>query len=119
MVTVGTNTDLQGYVHTHVPIWSQRHPIVPKRYVMAWKQDMENRKLLLKTAAHVQLHTGPEEESLFLENKERLCHGEDRESILKKRTKHQFSLMNIPLHSHFSRHISALINWKCRLKRPT
>ncbi|XP_030049428.1 sperm-associated microtubule inner protein 10 [Microcaecilia unicolor] len=119
MVTVATNTDLQGYVHTHVPIWSQRHPMIPKRYVMPWKQDMENRKLLFKIADHTQLHKGPEEESLYLENKERLCHVEDRESVMKKRSKHHISVMDIPFHSHFSRHRSSLVSWKCRLERPT
>ncbi|XP_029475267.1 testis-expressed protein 43 [Rhinatrema bivittatum] len=116
MVSVATNTDLKGLVHSHVPAWSPRHPMIPKRYVMAWKQDMENRKMLLKIVERVKLHKGPEEDSLFLENRERLCHGEERESIKKKSKKQEVSLIDVPLYSHLSRHRSSVKSWTCRLE---
>uniref|UniRef100_A0A669ERJ3 Uncharacterized protein n=1 Tax=Oreochromis niloticus TaxID=8128 RepID=A0A669ERJ3_ORENI len=32
----------------HIPTFSARHPMIPKLYVMPWKQDMKNRRLLMK-----------------------------------------------------------------------
>ncbi|KAJ8285251.1 hypothetical protein GJAV_G00024660 [Gymnothorax javanicus] len=52
--------------------------MIPKLYVMPWKQDMENRRLLLKNAGLAQISSRPHEESLFLGSKERLCHGQSR-----------------------------------------
>lgn len=33
---------------SHIPTFSARHPMIPKLYVMPWKQDMKNQRLLKK-----------------------------------------------------------------------
>ncbi|KAG8598030.1 hypothetical protein GDO81_002473 [Engystomops pustulosus] len=116
MVSIGTITDMKGLAHSHVPEFSERHPIIPKRYVMPWKQDMENRKLLTRHADLAGLYRGPQEESLFWQNKERLCHGEEHHNIMKKiKMPSQHHLTDFPLHSHLSRYQSYKINQKTRM----
>lgn len=34
--------------NSHVPTFSKKHPMIPKLYVMPWKQDMKNQKHLMK-----------------------------------------------------------------------
>lgn len=36
---------------THIPSFSARHPMIPKLYVMPWKQDMKHQRLLKKVEA--------------------------------------------------------------------
>ncbi|XP_047448743.1 uncharacterized protein LOC125012694 isoform X2 [Mugil cephalus] len=33
---------------SHIPTFSGGHPMIPKLYVMPWKQDMKNQRLLMK-----------------------------------------------------------------------
>ncbi|XP_026177918.1 uncharacterized protein LOC113139132 isoform X4 [Mastacembelus armatus] len=33
---------------SHIPSFSVRHPMIPRLYVMPWKQDMKNQRLLMK-----------------------------------------------------------------------
>ncbi|XP_053556462.1 testis-expressed protein 43 [Bombina bombina] len=98
--SVATITDIKGLANSHVPEFSKRHPLIPKRYVMPWKQDMVNRKLITKYADLVGIYKGPHEESLFLENKERICH-EEEFKVIKEKIK-DLSLMentDFPMHS--------------------
>ncbi|XP_074527124.1 sperm-associated microtubule inner protein 10-like [Halichoeres trimaculatus] len=62
---------------SHIPAFSARHPMIPKLYVMAWRQDMENQRLLMKNAAQAGIPVVPLEESLCLSGRERLCHSQD------------------------------------------
>ncbi|XP_056393288.1 testis-expressed protein 43 [Hyla sarda] len=116
MVSVATITDIKGLAHSHVSEFSRRHPTIPKRYVMPWKHDMVNRKLITRHADLSGLYKGPHDESLFLQNKERLCHGEDRHVILEKiKIPLQHQLTDFPLHSHLSRYQSYVMNQKTRM----
>ncbi|XP_040276142.1 testis-expressed protein 43 [Bufo bufo] len=116
MVSVATITDIKGLTHSHVSEFSRRHPIIPKRYVMPWKQDMVNRKLITRHADLAGLYRGPQEESLFLQNKERLCHGEDCHVIMEKlKIPLQQRMTEFPLHSPLSRYQSYMINQNTRM----
>ncbi|KAM5193293.1 sperm-associated microtubule inner protein 10 [Mantella aurantiaca] len=119
MNSVATITNIKGLVHSHISEFTRRHPIIPKRYVMPWKQDMVNRKLILRHAGQSGVFQGPQEESLFLENKERLCHGEDRHFIMKKiNIPSQTQHTDLPMHSSLSRYQSYMINQRSRVLEP-
>ncbi|XP_063313020.1 sperm-associated microtubule inner protein 10 [Pelobates fuscus] len=114
--TVGTITDINGLSHSHLAEFSRKHPLFPKHYVMPWKQDMTNRKLILKHARMAGVYTGACEDSLFVENKERLCHGEERKKIMEKvKIPAENWRTNVPLHSPLSRYISYMVTQKTRL----
>ncbi|OCT98501.1 testis-expressed protein 43 [Xenopus laevis] len=101
--------------HTHVPELSRRHPLIPKHYVMPWKHDMVNRKLILKHAGLAEVYKGPHEDTLFLENKERLCHGEERNIITQKmKLPSQKQITTLTLHSPLSKYQGYLIKQKSR-----
>lgn len=86
---------------SHIPTFSTHHSMIPKLYVMPWRQDMKNQRLLLKVTqkeSKIQLQKGiksdslcacvlqnatlaavpvvPLEESLYFCNRERLCHSQ-------------------------------------------
>uniref|UniRef100_A0A3Q4MU62 Testis expressed 43 n=1 Tax=Neolamprologus brichardi TaxID=32507 RepID=A0A3Q4MU62_NEOBR len=89
----------------HVPTFSARHPMIPKLYVMPWKQDMKNRRLLMK-AALVGIPVVPLEESLCFCGRERLCHSQDSAyRTTSSSSSPPFSQTGLPAHcsSHFSR----------------
>ncbi|KAM9330926.1 sperm-associated microtubule inner protein 10 [Gastrophryne carolinensis] len=117
MNSVATITDIKRLVHSHVSDFSRRHPVIPDRYVMPWKQDMVNRKLILRHADLTGVYRGPHEESLFLSNKERLCHGEDRHLIMEKMAI-PAQIQNLPLHSPLSRYQSYINNLTSRRLEP-
>ncbi|KAG8456236.1 hypothetical protein GDO86_002145 [Hymenochirus boettgeri] len=107
---VATITDIKGLAHTHIPEFSRHHPLIPKHYVMAWKQDMVNRKLILRHADLAGVYRGPHEDSLFLENKARLCHGEEPNNITGKiKLPEQKQITSFPLHSSVSKYQGYLI----------
>ncbi|KAM4577234.1 uncharacterized protein PAE49_007085 [Odontesthes bonariensis] len=62
---------------SHIPTFSARHPMIPKLYVMPWRQDMRNQRLLMKNAALAGIPVVPLEESLCFWGRERLCHSQD------------------------------------------
>ncbi|GAA6230975.1 testis-expressed sequence 43 protein [Lates japonicus] len=62
---------------SHVPTFSARHPMIPRLYVMPWKQDIKNQRLLMKNAAVAGIPVVPLEESLCFCGRERLCHSQD------------------------------------------
>ncbi|KAK1174484.1 testis-expressed protein 43-like [Acipenser oxyrinchus oxyrinchus] len=110
MVSVATNTDIKGLVHAHLPVLTPRYPIIPKHYVMPWKQDMKNRTLILKNAKFAGIPHGPHEVTLFWEQHERLCHGEERTGLLgETRYKIPQKLLNPPVTSLYSKYRSTLI----------
>ncbi|KAF3695222.1 Testis-expressed protein 43 [Channa argus] len=51
--------------------------MIPKLYVMPWKQDMKNQRLLKKNAALAGIPVVPLEESLCLCARDRLWHSQD------------------------------------------
>ncbi|KAJ8380961.1 hypothetical protein SKAU_G00017390 [Synaphobranchus kaupii] len=78
--------------------------MIPKLYVMPWKEDMKNQRLLLKNGSLAQIPCGLHEESLFLERRERLCHGQDRVGSLDPSAPSpQQSCLPPPIASHLSR----------------
>ncbi|XP_053329840.1 testis-expressed protein 43 [Spea bombifrons] len=120
MKNVGTVTDIKGLSHAHYAEFSRKHPFFPKHYVMPWKQDMVNRKLILKHAEAAGVYRGACEDSLFVENKERLCHGEERKAIMEKlKIPPQPEMRTFPLHSPLSRYQSYIINQKSRTLGPS
>ncbi|XP_062310780.1 sperm-associated microtubule inner protein 10-like [Osmerus eperlanus] len=81
MAGASENINVHGQSRCHAPKFSRRHPMIPKLYVMPWKQDMKNQRLLMKNAGLVEVPCVDQEESLYLEGRERLCHGQDRKEL--------------------------------------
>ncbi|XP_042202832.1 testis-expressed protein 43-like [Callorhinchus milii] len=121
--------DVQLILHLHMPIFSDMHPCIPRLYVMPWKHDMKNRKLILKKlvqksklilsdlpelfSQHQALAKIPHdftEESLFWSKRERLCHGQDRK-CLEDQMNHLTpgTILQLPLSSHMSKHRSLVL----------
>ncbi|XP_048359456.1 testis-expressed protein 43 [Sphaerodactylus townsendi] len=115
VVSVGINTDLKGFVHCHLPRFSYRHGMIPNLYVMPWKQDMKYRKIKLKHADLVGLYSGASEDTLFLDKRERHCHGEDRNQLLLK-VPQQMAIADIPIYSHLSRYHKSMVAYGFRLR---
>ncbi|XP_002744691.1 sperm-associated microtubule inner protein 10 [Callithrix jacchus] len=97
------------YEEIHLPRFSLKQGMIPKRYVMPWKENMIFRNVNLKQAEMCGIHTGPLEDSLFLNHSERLCHGEDHKVILKKGPP-EIKIADMPLHSPLSRYQSTVIS---------
>ncbi|MBN3310697.1 TEX43 protein, partial [Amia calva] len=84
--------------------------MIPKNYVMQWRKDMENRKLILKNAELADIPHGAHEDSLFWQHRERLCHGQERTGLL------DTTVCSVPQHSqeppiasYYSKYRSSLI----------
>nr|XP_025043248.1 testis-expressed protein 43-like isoform X2 [Pelodiscus sinensis]XP_025044007.1 testis-expressed protein 43 isoform X3 [Pelodiscus sinensis] len=107
--------NLSKFVHCHLPQLSNKHGMIPAHYVMPWKEDMKNRKFTLKHAAVVGIYTGATEDCLFLEHRERLCHGEERKCIREK-IPLEMPIEDIPIHSHLSRYQKSVVAHAWRLK---
>uniref|UniRef100_A0A8D0E1J8 Sperm microtubule inner protein 10 n=1 Tax=Salvator merianae TaxID=96440 RepID=A0A8D0E1J8_SALMN len=101
--------------HCHLPRFSYRHGMFPDLYVMPWKQDMKYRTLALKHANLVGIYTGAAEDTLFLDKRERHCHGEDRKFVMKK-VPHQMTVVDIPIYSHLSRYHKSMVAYGFRIK---
>ncbi|KAI1900254.1 hypothetical protein AGOR_G00048100 [Albula goreensis] len=109
MAKISTHTGPNKLAHSHIPAFSVRHPMIPKLYVMPWKQDMKNQRLLLMNANLAQIPVGPHEESLCLEQRERLCHGQDRTGPLDSSAHSPpQTCLPPPIASHLSRYNSSL-----------
>ncbi|ELR62481.1 sperm-associated microtubule inner protein 10 [Bos mutus] len=93
----------------HLPRFSLKQGMIPRHYVMPWKQNMKFRNVNLKHAEACGIHAGPLEDSLFLDHSERLCHGEDRKAVLKKGPP-EIKIADMPLHSPLSRYQSTVIS---------
>ncbi|MEE6523635.1 hypothetical protein FKM82_022627, partial [Ascaphus truei] len=63
-------------------------------------------------------YKGPHEESLFLENKERLCHGEERKTVMEKISQPQMQITHFPLHSPLSKYKSYMTSQRSRMLGP-
>ncbi|XP_036381904.1 testis-expressed protein 43-like [Megalops cyprinoides] len=110
MAKVSANTAPKKTMHLHVPAFSVKHPMIPKLYVMPWKQDMKNQRLLLKNAALAQIPHGPQEESLCWEGRERMCHGQARTGPLDSTVQSPPQpTLPPPNASHLSRYNSSLV----------
>ncbi|KAM7391040.1 hypothetical protein PAMP_021757 [Pampus punctatissimus] len=105
---------------SHIPTFSARHPMIPKLYVMPWKQDMKNQRLLIKNAALARVPVPPHEESLCFCGRERLCHSQD--SNHGSTSPSSSSSVSAPLSqtgvtahhsSHFSRYNSSVVTTRC------
>ncbi|XP_006002780.1 sperm-associated microtubule inner protein 10 [Latimeria chalumnae] len=111
MVSVGTNTDLKGLLHCHIPKFSPCHPIIPSQYVMGWKMEFKFREQIAKSVQQAGIPNSLTEKSLFQGNKERLCHGEDRRKIQEKIQYQDTSKFQCPpRHSHLYKYNSSLIS---------
>uniref|UniRef100_A0A8C0J8S1 Sperm microtubule inner protein 10 n=1 Tax=Chelonoidis abingdonii TaxID=106734 RepID=A0A8C0J8S1_CHEAB len=102
-------------VHCHLPKLSRKHGMIPMHYVMPWKEDMKNRKFTLKHAEVVGIYTGATEDNLFLEHRERLCHGEERKHVQEK-IPQEIMIVDIPIYSHLSRYQKSVIAHAWRMK---
>uniref|UniRef100_A0A8C8GUZ2 Uncharacterized protein n=1 Tax=Oncorhynchus tshawytscha TaxID=74940 RepID=A0A8C8GUZ2_ONCTS len=93
--------------------FSSKHPMIPKLYVMQWKQDMKNQRLSLElrpSLREASFPHGPQEESLCFKGCVHLCHGQDRGGVLEPSA---FSATQTGLEaqnaSHFSRYNSSVV----------
>ncbi|KAF3821494.1 sperm-associated microtubule inner protein 10 [Mirounga angustirostris] len=93
----------------HLPRFSLKQGMIPRRYIMPWKENMKFRNVNLQHAEACGIHAGPLEDSLFLNHSERLCHGEDRKVVLKKGPP-EIKIADMPLHSPLSRYQSTVIS---------
>ncbi|XP_052011520.1 testis-expressed protein 43 [Apodemus sylvaticus] len=93
----------------HLPRFSLKQGMIPTRYVMPWKENMKFRNVNLKQAEACGIYAGPLEDSLFWGYSERLCHGEDRKTVLKKGPP-EIKIADMPLHSPLSRYQSTVIS---------
>ncbi|XP_048213291.1 testis-expressed protein 43 [Perognathus longimembris pacificus] len=93
----------------HLPRFSLKQGMIPTRYVMPWKESMKYRRVNMKQAEAHGIYMGPLEDSLFLNRRERLCHGEDRKVVLKKGTS-EIKVMDLPMHSPLSKYQSTVIS---------
>ncbi|CAD7687960.1 unnamed protein product [Nyctereutes procyonoides] len=93
----------------HLPRFSLKQGMIPRHYIMPWKENMIFRNMNLKHAEVRGIHAGPLEDSLFLNHSERLCHGEDRKVVLNKGPP-EIKIADMPLHSPFSRYQSTVIS---------
>ncbi|XP_019587938.2 sperm-associated microtubule inner protein 10 [Rhinolophus sinicus] len=100
----------------HLPRFSLKQGMLPRRYVMPWKESMIFRNVNLKHAEACGIYAGPLEDSLFLNHSERLCHGEDRQVVAKKGPP-EIKIADIPLHSPLSRYQSTVISHGCRRRQ--
>ena len=95
---------------TSVPKFSPYHPIIPKLYICAWRQDMKNRDRIVENCilSNLSYHA---EDSLYLEKRERLNNVESREVVMQKGVqqppKNKFKP---PLHSALSKYQSSLMS---------
>ncbi|KAG7219790.1 hypothetical protein INR49_011524 [Caranx melampygus] len=104
---------------SHIPTFSAHHPMIPRLYVMPWKQDMKNQRLLMKNAALAGIPVVPLEESLCFCGRERLCHSQDTNHCSSSSTSSSSSSSSsAPLtqtgltahhSSHFSRYNSSVV----------
>ncbi|XP_063151345.1 sperm-associated microtubule inner protein 10 [Candoia aspera] len=115
VISKGINTELRGFIHCHLPRFSCKHGMIPKLYVMPWKQDMKYRALHLQHADQIELYSGALEDTLFLEKTERYCHGEDRKKLLQK-VPQQPVVVDIPIYSHLSRYHKSMVAYGFRIK---
>lgn len=93
--------------------------MIPRLYVMPWKQDMKNQRLLLKNAGLAGSPCVPQEESLYVEGRERLCHGQDRTELSKTPsfTPSQAGV-TAPNASHYSRYNSSVVTTRSLFQQP-
>ncbi|KAI9543796.1 hypothetical protein NQZ68_008844 [Dissostichus eleginoides] len=99
---------------SHTPTFSARHPMIPKLYVMPWKQDMKNQRLLMKNAALTDIPVVPLEESLCFCGRERLCHSQESPSSSSTSSSSSSALLTqsgqtAHHSSHFSRYNSSVV----------
>ncbi|XP_006145589.1 testis-expressed protein 43 [Tupaia chinensis] len=104
-----SNKPVTRYEAIHLPRFSLKQGMIPRRYVMPWKENMKFRKVNLKHADVCGIHAGPLEDSLFLDHSERLCHGEDRKVVLRKGPP-EIKIADMPLHSPLSKYQSTVIS---------
>ncbi|XP_034027052.1 testis-expressed protein 43-like isoform X2 [Thalassophryne amazonica] len=89
--------------------------MIPKLYIMPWKQDMKNQKLLKKNAALAGIPVVPLEESLYYGGCERLCHNKGSTSSSPSSTNSTcLCQMGLTAHrsSHLSRYNSSVVTTK-------
>ncbi|XP_038625455.1 testis-expressed protein 43 [Tachyglossus aculeatus] len=100
----------------HQPRFAVRQAgLLPHRYVMPWKYDMVNRSVVKKHAQMAGIYAGPLEDPLFLGQCERLCHGENRRTVLQKIPEER-KIADIPLYSPLAKYQSTIISHGCRRK---
>uniref|UniRef100_A0A6I8N4U7 Testis expressed 43 n=2 Tax=Ornithorhynchus anatinus TaxID=9258 RepID=A0A6I8N4U7_ORNAN len=100
----------------HLPRFSPRQTgLLPHRYVMPWKYDMVHRHVVLKQAELAGIYAGPLEDPLFWGQSERLCHGEDRKTLLQK-IPEDMEIKDISVKSPLSKYQSTMVSYGYRRK---
>ncbi|XP_002737024.1 sperm-associated microtubule inner protein 10-like [Saccoglossus kowalevskii] len=100
-----------GGSYISVPRFSKYHPVIPIRYVPEWKNDMRNRNLIIKNCEMSGIiPTGPHDESLFLEKRERMNEVEPRARVDAKRPYcNRYEQLRPQFHTPQSKYHSALM----------
>ncbi|XP_071340099.1 sperm-associated microtubule inner protein 10-like [Trachinotus anak] len=115
MAEAGGSSDQHERSCSHIPVFSARHPMIPRLYVLPWKQDMKNQRLLMKNAALAGIPVVPLEESLCVCGQERLCHSQEANhsstSPSPSTPSTPLSQTGLAAHhsSHFSRYNSSVV----------
>jgi len=100
-----------GGTYISVPKFSKYHPVIPRRYVPEWKNDMKNRELIVKNCEQSGIiPKGPHDESLFLDKRERLNEVEPRPRVDAKRPYlSRYDMLRPEFHTAQSKYQSSLM----------
>lgn len=96
---------------SRVPKYARLHPMIPRLYVPEWKQDMKNRKLILRNADLGGVPHYEHDDALFLEKREQFFYNvEDRMRVAAKVVlPHRNEMLVPPFPHHTSRYWSSLL----------
>ncbi|XP_022092899.1 testis-expressed protein 43-like isoform X2 [Acanthaster planci] len=94
-----------------IPEFSKLHPVIPRRYVPEWKNDMRNRELIMKNCdVSGIIPKGPHDESLFLDKRERMNEVEPRKRCESKRpVLERYHALRPEFHTSQSKYQSSLM----------
>ncbi|XP_038078849.1 uncharacterized protein LOC119746125 [Patiria miniata] len=97
--------------HVRIPEFSKLHPVIPRRYVPEWTNDMRNRELIMKNCeVSGIIPKGPHDESLFLDKRERMNEVEPRIRCESKRpVLDRYTALRPEFHTSQSKYQSSLM----------
>uniref|UniRef100_A0A7M5XC61 Uncharacterized protein n=1 Tax=Clytia hemisphaerica TaxID=252671 RepID=A0A7M5XC61_9CNID len=87
--------------------FSAYHPVIPKNYTPAWKQDMKNRTLITENAKLANIEYNGTQSTLYLEKRERVVPSEPIRDTKALGTSTEGFIP--PMHSSLSKYQSSLM----------
>ncbi|XP_033634301.1 uncharacterized protein LOC117295696 [Asterias rubens] len=105
------NRAQQNRKNMSIPEFSKLHPVIPRRYVPEWTNDMRNRELIIKNCeVSGIIPKGPHDESLFLDKRERMNEVEPRQRCESKRPAlDRYTALRPEFHTTQSKYQSSLM----------